>query len=235
MPSITPRTLITDAYRALVVLRPGQGTSDDAYDEALRALNEMVDAWQLERLMIYNVGRTAYALSAGVGSYTLGPGGTLGTTRPLRVDAAGILRSGAPEAPLPVLTLNQYRAQQYGVYIDGAHPTANVSLYPPPQGGEQLALYTWAPLTEFSNLDASYQLPQGYPRALRWNLALELAAGASIQKKIPDVLYANIMQQAVDSKAWIKSFHAAPPPVMDATDGGALACGCGHGYDVYTG
>lgn len=227
--SITPRTLISDAYRSLLVTRPGQSTSDDAYDEAFRALNDMVDAWQLERLMLYTVDRAAYPLAAGVSSYTLGPGGTLGAVRPLRLESAGVIYTGAFENPFPVLTLNQYRARQSGVYLDGAYPLANLSVYPPPQGGETLVLYSWSPLAQFTNMDASYQLPQGYPRALRWNLALELAAGASIQKKIPDVLYAQIQQQAVDAKAWIKSFHSSPPPEMDT----GLGCGCGS-YNIYT-
>jgi hypothetical protein len=225
--------LISDAYRSLLVTRPGQSTSDDAVDEAFRALNDLVDSWQIERLMVYNIERTVYPLAARVASYTLGPGGTLGSTRPTRTDGAGILRAGV-ESPLPVLSLQQYRRLTAGVYIDGAYPAVNVSVYPPPQAGEELALYSWAPISGFASLDASYQFPEGYVRALKWNLAMELAAGASIQKKLPEVLYEHIARNAVDSKAAIKSFHSSPPPTLDASDGGALGCGCGGGYNVYT-
>src|SRR4030095_5695647 len=192
MARITPRTLISDAYRSLLVTRPGQSTSDDAIDEAFRALNDLVDSWQIERLMIYNVERAVYPLAAGVASYTLGPGGTLGRTRPPRTDGRATRDAGA-----------------------------------------QLPVKGWPPTGGSASLDASYQFPEGYVRALKWNLAMELAAGASIQKKLPEVLYEHIARNAVDSRAAIKSFHSSPPPTLDASDGGALGYGCGGGYDVY--
>src|SRR5262245_32066983 len=222
--NITARTLITDAYRALGVLRPGQQTSDDAVDDAYRALQDMVDAWQLEHLMIYAVERTVYPLT-GSGPWTLGPGGSLDTIRPINVDSAGLIGTVGTETPVNLLTLDRWRARQSGVYVDGAYPASNVSIYPAPQGGEQLVLYTWAPLTRFALLDTAYSFPEGYARALRWNLALELAPYASIMKKIPDILYAHIERQAVESKGWVKSFHSTLPPEM-RTD---LGCGC---YDI---
>jgi hypothetical protein len=230
MPSITPRTLIYDAYRSLGVLRPGHHASDDAVDDGFRALQDLVDAWQIEHLMVYAVARTAYPLMAGLGTYTLGPGGTLGQTRPINTESAGLIGAAGVESPINLLTLDQWRNQQSGVFIDSAFPAANVSVSPVPAGGEQLVLYTWAPLTRFALLDTAYACPEGYSRALRWNLALELAPYASISKKIPDVLYAHVERNAIDSKAAIKSFHSSLPPEMNT----ASELGCGCGYNVYT-
>jgi hypothetical protein len=226
MANVTPRTLITDAYRALGVLRPGQATSDDAVDDGFRALQDLVDAWQIEHLMIYAVARTAYPLTAGQSNYTLGTGGTLGTIRPIKVESAGLIGISGQESQAHILTLDEWRAQKTGVFIDTSFPAANVGIYPAPAGGDQLVLYTWAPLTRFALLDTGYSFPEGYARALRWNLALELAPYASIQKKIPDILYAHVERNAIDSKAAIKSFHSSLPPEMES----GLGHGCGYDF-----
>src|SRR4029450_749740 len=94
MRPLTAGRLIYDAYRALRVLRPGQLTSPEGMDDALGVLNDLVDSWNTESLMIPSLRRDVYPLTAGVGSYTLGPGGTLGGERPQRVGRAARGSSG---------------------------------------------------------------------------------------------------------------------------------------------
>jgi len=226
----TPRKLIYDTYRELGVLRTGQGPSDDATDDAYRALNDMVEAWALESLMVLGSEGTAYPVQANLGSYTLGPGGTLGGVRPVRVDGAGFTYPQGSvgctgETPLEVLTLDRYRTHRSGVYVDGSYPLANVALHPVPTVDGMLTLYTWMPLPTFTGLDKSYDLPPGYSRALRFNLALDVAPMARYMAKIPEVLYARIEQAAIESKAAIKSFHSTPPPILRGDE----ALGCGYG------
>ena len=230
MPTITPRTLIYDAYRSLGVLRPGQAASDDGMDDALRALNDLLDSWQIEHLMVYAVNGTTYPLVAGTASYTLGPGGTLSPTNPVKVEGAGLMRSGVTcETPVPVLTAAQYRGcSQHGVYIDGAVPVSTLTVRPAPTGDESLVLYTWAPFTAFAHLDEAINFPAGYARALRWNLALELVPYAAIMTKIPNAALALVQAQSDASKGWVKSFHSSPPPEMSMPAG--LGCGCA--YDI---
>src|SRR5262245_8919841 len=91
MRPLTARRLIYDAYRALGVLRPGQGTSPEGQDDAFGILNDMIDSWNTERLMIPAMRRDLYPLTAGVSCYTLGPGGTLGGDRPQRIDSASLV------------------------------------------------------------------------------------------------------------------------------------------------
>jgi hypothetical protein len=229
---LTPRTLIYDAYRQLGVLRPGQSVSEDSVDDALRSLNDLIDGWAIERLMIYGLTGTPYALPSAGSAFTMGPGGTLSQTAPVRVESASWIQTGLPEQPVKVLTLDEYRRGNYGLYFDGQYPLVTMRVNPPAKGGEQLMLYSWAPLTSFTSADLAYQFAPGYAQALRWNLACQLIPSAVIQAKIPQVLHSYIEQKAAESKGMIKSFHSSLPPVMDATDGGAL--GCGGGYDVYT-
>jgi hypothetical protein len=227
MARVSTRNLLYDAYRSLGVLRSGQQTSDDALDDALRTLNDMVDAWHLERLMIYSIEPTDYVLT-GLGSYTLGPpDGTLGLVRPQRIEGASVNSSGSTCNMTPVLTLQQYRTHEAGVYVDSAYPKSNVYLHPVPASGSLLTLYAWVPFSQFSTVDSVVDFPPGYARALRWNLALELAPMARIAAKIPDVLYQNVQQMAIESKAWVKSFNSG-----SATPELHTGLGCGAGYDI---
>lgn len=229
--NLTPRTIIHDAYRALGVLRPGQSVSDDSVEEAQRLLNEMVDAWQIEKLMVWTVAGTSYAIPSAGSTWTMGPLGTLAPLAPVRLEGAGWIQTGMPEQALPILTLAEWREDRYGLYNDGAYPLATISIRPAALGGETLTLYSWAPLISFVSPDLIYDFPPGYALALRWNLALQLAPLASIQKKIPDVLLSAVQQHAIDSKAAIKSLHSHPPPLMRLTDDGL---GPMDSYNVYT-
>lgn len=235
--TITPRRLIYDAYRQLGVLRPGQNVSEDSVDDAMRALSDMLDSWQTERLMVYAVTGTNYTLPSAGGSYTMGPGGTLALTAPLRVESASWVQAqgshtGIPAQPVAVLTLNEYRGGRSGLYFDGKYPLVTMYVRPSALGGETLILYAWEPLQSFSAngccADTAYNFPAGYAQALRWNLACQLYPSAIIQQKIPSQVYQLVEAKAAESKGAIKSFHSSPPPVMDASDGGALGCGCGY-------
>lgn len=229
---VTPRTVINDAFRALGVLRPGHTPAEDAVDEALRLLNDILDSWQLEKLMVYAVSGTGYVIPAAGSYFTMGPTGTLSTAAPVKVESAGWLKTGMPEQPIEVLTLDRWRAGQQGIYLDGVYPLTTLHVNPAAMGGETLMLYAWALVTSFVSADLPYDFPPGYSLALRWNLALQLAPSALINAKIPTILYNRIEAQAIESKATIKSFHSEPPPELSIGDD--LGCGCGTSYDIYT-
>jgi hypothetical protein len=236
MPRISARMLTYDAMRALGVLRAGQGPNEDAVDDCMRLLNDMIESWAIERLMIYTIEPRTYQMIAGTQNYTLGPGGTLGEERPVRVDGAAIIYPATiMEQPVPLLSLDQYRNYDAGVYLDGAYPLTSVQVRPLPEVNVQLILYNWSALKQFPYADSMFSFPPGYSLALRWNLALQYAPLARIQAKIPDVLYDRISAEAVNSKAAIKSFNSTPPPVMSAVDGGALSGGQYGVFNTYVG
>jgi hypothetical protein len=234
--SLTAASLIYDAYRALGVLRPGQRTGSDGSDDAFRLLNDMVDAWNLERLMIWALTMEEYPVTAGCGVYTLGPSGTLGGPRPGRVVSASLTdSSGHAVSCLPLLSPQEAGSccqTKSGIYFDGAYPDTRLVMIPAPYQDGNIRLHSWQQFTGFADLATPYSFPPGYALAMRWNLALELMPLASIMKKIPDVLYQSVQERAAASKGAVKSFNSSPPPVMDASDGGAL--GCGGGYDIRT-
>jgi hypothetical protein len=235
---VTAGRLIHDAYRALGVLRPGQRTSPDGYEDAHGLLNDIVDSWNTEALMIPSLRRSVYPLMAGVGSYTIGPGGTLSGERPQRVVSAGLVSCGCGCGCADrgcnrlVLAGNWYDdCGASGIRVDHAFPDAGVEINPPPTVGQSLALQYWQTLTAFSDLETPQAFPPGYALALRWALAQQLAPMALIMMKIPQSLLQSIEQRAIESKAAVKSFNSYPPPVM-AVDAG-LSC-CGGNYNILT-
>jgi hypothetical protein len=48
-------------------------------------------------------------------------------------------------------------------------------LNPVPSAADTLVLYTWQQLSRFAATSDTFDLPPGYARAIRYNLALELA------------------------------------------------------------
>jgi hypothetical protein len=205
--SITARTLITDVYRDLGVLRPGQTPGSDALADGLRRLNRMIDSWAAERLMVPNLERIVYDLTPGVHEYVIGDDGE----RPVRVEQAGYLTSGATEdSPIDVLPADPRNSGDSGVFCDNAWPVANLYLTSEPAAGDQLVLYVRRKLQSFDDLDISYSLPPAYEQAIFDNLAVMLAPSAAIITKIPNPLLNDLRARAATSKAAVKVLNMRP-------------------------
>lgn len=90
------------------------------------------------------------------------------------------------------------------LYYDRTYPLGNIYFYPNPSMGGECHLWTDTILSDLSDLNQTLQLPQGYARAIKTNLAIELAA--EYGKAVSPTLAA----RAKDAKAKIKSLNAVP-------------------------
>jgi hypothetical protein len=206
--TVTASQLIYRAMRDLGVLRAGQGGSPDAIADGLATLNDLLDSWNTERLVVHHIARDVYDLTAGESTYYLGDGG--GALRPVRIEHAGYTLAGSTvETPIDVLTVQQWAEGRAGVYNDAAAPVATLYVRPTPTGADQLALYTWSALAAF-DLDTPVSLAPGYSIALRFALAATLAPSFAISAKIPYPLIESIEQKARTFKAAIKSANITP-------------------------
>jgi hypothetical protein len=61
------------ALRDLGCLRPGQQTSSDVLNDIETAANSMIDAWLLEKYLVYADAANQYTLGAGIQQYPIGP------------------------------------------------------------------------------------------------------------------------------------------------------------------
>lgn len=90
------------------------------------------------------------------------------------------------------------------LYYDRTYPLGNMYFYPNPSMGGELHYWTDTILLDFQNINSPINLPQGYARAIKTNLAIELAAenGKAISP--------GLAMRAKEAKAAIKSLNAIP-------------------------
>ena len=96
-------------------------------------------------------------------------------------------------------------------YVAAYQPTfpyGTVYVYPAPGANYTAHIFSDLILSEFANTSAAYALPQGYTRALKKLLGMELAP---IYGKTPS---AELRLQAKEAKDLIKGTNATPVPVM---------------------
>jgi hypothetical protein len=207
--------LIASSLRLINILASNETPTGSEGADALAALNDMLDSWSTERLGIFTVSRQLFNLVSGTQVYTLGPNGTFNTARPIRVESYGVIDNStgqAVEYPVEMVTERGWSQIPfktlgtgglfYAVWDDNAYPLRNLSFYPVPGPNLQVAIYSWVALTRFTSLTQDVTFPPGYAKALRFNLALDLAA--EYGKEIATSTAA----QALESKARIKTINA---------------------------
>ena len=89
--SVTARSLILGAFELIQVFQPGEVPDAVQMQGALTRLNRMMGTWALQPLTIPVIAREVFALTANVGTYTIGPGGDFDTSRPAKLTGAGLL------------------------------------------------------------------------------------------------------------------------------------------------
>ena len=77
---------INRALRLLGILAEGETPSASMSQDALIALNQMIDSWNTERLMVYSTIDQIFTWPAGFIERTLGPTGDFAGQRPVLLD-----------------------------------------------------------------------------------------------------------------------------------------------------
>ena len=182
-------------------------------------LNQMLQSWAIQRLMVFTVQRQVFTLNSGVQVATLGPGGTFNAARPPRIERAGVINLNNPAQPLE-LPLSYINTQKWAgvpvkniqsplpgeVWDDNQFPLRNLTFWPVPSVQVQIALYTWAALSTYPDLVVTdIEFPPAYDRAIRYNLAVELAAEFDQENLNP-----RVDKIATESKAEIKRMNYQP-------------------------
>lgn len=211
---MTALDVITAAMLRINAIAPGENPTDGEAETGLNNLNDMMDAWQAERLMIYSIQRQVFTLNSGQQSYTVGPGGDIDIPRPPTINRMGIINlsnAAQPlELPLQMLTDTQWQLtpvkQIYStlpqlVYDDGGYPWRTLYLWCIPSVSVGLALYIPALLGAFIDLATDYEFPPGYADAIKWNLAVRIAPefGGFMPPTLPAL--------ALEAKARVKSIN----------------------------
>lgn len=215
--SMTALALISSSLRLVGILSSGESPSASESNDALTVLNDLIDSWSNESLLIPNKIREVFALVAGQQTYTMGTGGNFNTTRAQKIETALIqLAQNSPvmELPMKILTKEEYASVilktltstfPLYMYAEGAYPLDNLNFWPVSNTTvNNVVLYSWKPLAELTLLTTLLSLPPGYERALRYALAMELAP--EYGRAVPDTTIA----LAIESKAVIKRMNFKP-------------------------
>ena len=223
----TAITMITRAMRLGRILRKGETPDDDEATDGLEALNTMLDSWRLDRLFVYQIVQGSYSWASGVTSKTIGSGGDISATRPVRIQSAYCTDSNSNWYEVYVATMREEYDSLVDktvtgsvprlLFMDPAFPLATIYLYPVPSAAITLKLNTWQTLQSFSALTTELALPPGYQRAIEFNLAIEF--GAEFKKDIPD----SVKAIAVQAKAAVKNLNL--PSMIAQVDSGVAALG----------
>jgi hypothetical protein len=233
----TVADLIRGAFRVLGVLAAEETPSAAEQADGLETLNDMLDSWAGERLILYATLRSEHTLTASLNPHTIGTSGTFNTTRPVRIDRASIVMAGAAgtERPLDLLTDAEWQNTQgktsvgtpISLWVETAYPLAKLWFNPIPNAADTLVLYTWQQLGRFASTATTVDLPPGYSRALRYNLAQELAPEYGV------ALSAEAAGIANESKATLKRLNHKPSFLR--SDAAVLQGGGGGGSGIMPG
>lgn len=211
---MTAADLIEGAFRVLGVLAAEETPSASEQEDGLEVLNELLDSWANDRLALFATLRSSYTLTPSLNPHTIGSGGTFNATRPVKIDRASIVYAGSTnsEIPLEMLSDDEWQIRQgkastgvpSGLWIESAYPLMKLWLNPIPQNADTLVLYTWQQLTSFASASDTLSVPVGYARALRYNLAKDLAPEYGVQ--LSDVA----AEIAAESLAKLKRTNTKP-------------------------
>ena len=177
---------INRALRLLGVLAEGETSSAAVSQDALTAMNQMIDSWNTERLSIFSTQNQVYTWPASTISRTLGPSGNFVGNRPILVDDSTYFRDPLTNVSYGIKIINQ---QQYDgiavktvtstypqvLWINMTYPDIEMYVYPVPLRDLEWHFVSVEELTQPANLATDLAFPPGYLRAFTFNLACEIA------------------------------------------------------------
>lgn len=182
----TAGDIINGSLRLIGVLAEGEVPSSETSDDALNAMNQMIESWNTERLAIFSTQDQVFNWPPATLSRSLGPSGTFVGNRPVLLDDATYFRDPATNISYGIKIINQ---QQYDgiavktvtstypqvMWINMTYPDIEMYLYPVPTKLIEFHFISVEELTRPANLATDLTFPPGYLRAFRYNLAMELA------------------------------------------------------------
>lgn len=178
----TGLVLVTKAMQKVGVLVKGETPSPDESSDVIDMLNDMLDSWSNESLLVYTLTTESFVLSSGVASYAIGSGQTFDTTRPVFINGAHVRSGTIDYPPVDIISDTEYQGLPdkstqgipYKLNYNNAYPYGTINLYPTPGSGYTLFLTSEKPLTNLT-LAGTVNLPPGWKRAIIYNLAIEIA------------------------------------------------------------
>lgn len=188
----TAGELINGALRLIGMLAEGEVPSAATSQDALVAMNQMIDSWNTERLSIFSTQDQVYSWPPNVMHRTFGPTGDFVGNRPIQVDDSTYFRDPANGISFGIKIINQ---QQYDgiavktvtstypqvMWLNMDYPNIDMYVYPVPTKVLEWHFISVQELDQAPSLTTTLAFPPGYLRAFRYNLACEIAAEFGVE------------------------------------------------------
>jgi hypothetical protein len=182
----TAGDIINGSLRLLGVLAEGEVPSAETSQDALNAMNQMIDSWNTERLAVFSTQDQVFTWPASTISRTLGPSGNFVGNRPILLDDATYYIDASTGVSYGIKMINQ---QQYDgiavktvtstypqvIFTNMSYPNIEMFVYPVPTRALQWHFISVEELTQPATLATVLSFPPGYLRTFRYNLACEMA------------------------------------------------------------
>lgn len=176
---------INRALRLLGVLAEGETPSAATSQDALLAMNQMIDSWNTERLSVFATQDQVFSWPAGEIRRTLGPTGDFVGNRPVLVDDATYYRAPSGVSyGIKFINQDQYNGIAVKtatstfpqvIFVNETFPDVEMFIYPKPTQVLEWHFISVEELTQPANLATQLHFPPGYMRAFTYNLAMEIA------------------------------------------------------------
>jgi hypothetical protein len=182
----TAGDLINGSLRLLGVLAEGETPSAETSQDALVAMNQMIQSWNTERLAVFSTQDQVVTWPPSTISRTFGPTGDIVANRPVAIDDSTYFRDPSNGISFGLKLINQ---QQYNgiavktvtstypqvLWVNMTYPDIEMYVYPVPTKVLEFHVVSVNELTQPVNLATDLAFPPGYLRCFRYNLACELA------------------------------------------------------------
>lgn len=218
MTTYTAGDQINRALRLLGVLAEGETPTAAMSNDALTAMDQMIDSWDTERLSVFSTQDQIFTWPAGQITRTLGPSGNFVGLRPVLLDDATYYRDPGTNVSFGIKFINQ---QQYDgiavktvtstypqvIFVNNTYPDITMTVYPRPTRDLEWHFISVQRLDKPSTLATTLLFPPGYLRAFTYNLAMEIAPEYGVEPS------AQVKRIAMTSKRNLKRINN-PDDVM---------------------
>jgi len=184
--NVTAGDQINAALRLIGQLAEGETPSAETSQDALAALNQMIDSWSIERLSVFATQDQVFTWPANTATRTLGPSGNFVGNRPVMLDPSTYFRDPESGISFGLVFINQ---QQYNgialktnsstypqvMFTNMTYPDITMTVYPVASKALEYHIVSVQELSQAALLNTTLAFPPGYLRCFKYNLAVEIA------------------------------------------------------------
>ena len=219
----TPVSIINDAYFDAGLTQEGQVPNSEQIVMGMRKLTDIINLFQTQGLKLWLMEDLPITLTAGTGTYTFGPAGSVAMAKPTRVIDAYYEDANHIRRPLVPLAWSEY------VRLSKINQTGQLNSYFVDKQQTQLSVFFWLipdavaatgtahlvlqkQVTNFITLTETMNFPIEWRIALRWALADELATGQ------PQAIMDRCQARAISYRTMLEDWDVEDAPTRFTPD-----------------